>query len=313
MIEHLDVIALGGNAILPPGGAGTVSEQLAITRAAMEQTVALLEKGRRIVITHGNGPVVGNIVIRNEAAADTIPPMPLDVCGADSQGGIGYMVGQVLRNVLAHRGLETEVVAIVTQVIVSDDDPAFANPVKPIGPFYKKDEARRLAAERGWAIAEDSHRGYRRVVSSPYPIEIVEMSVIQRLVEAGTIVIAAGGGGVPVVRVAGRLEGREAVIDKDATSALLGRLLGAERLVILTDVESVYRNFGTPQASPIRRASVDDIRTQIDEGRFPAGSMGSKLKAAVAFLDGGGEMAIVCRPEHLSDALRGVCGTTIVR
>jgi carbamate kinase len=313
VIEHLDVIALGGNALLPSGKTGTIREQLAVTRKAMEQTAALLAAGRRIVITHGNGPVVGNIVIRNEAAARSIPPMPLDVCGADSQGGIGYMVEQSLRNALRDRGDATEVAAIVTQVVVSEHDPAFQKPVKPIGPFYTKADAARLSRERGWTIVEDSRRGYRRVVPSPYPVEIVEANVIRHLVEAGTIVIAAGGGGVPVVRVGGRLEGREAVIDKDPTSALLGNVLGAERLIILTDTEAVFRDFGTPQAAPIRRASLAEVRTQIEEGRFPEGSMGPKLGAVVTFLEGGGEVAVVCRPEHLVDALRGSHGTTIYR
>ena len=204
VIKNLDVVALGGNAILPSDCAGTIQEQLSVTRSAMEHIVGLLDRGRQVVITHGNGPIVGNIVIRNEAAKDIIPPMPLDVCGADSQGGIGYMIQQTLRNELDKHGFDRDVVCVITQVVVSDDDPAFDNPVKPIGPFYEKEDVGRLETERGWQVVQDGNRGYRRIVPSPYPLHIVEANVIRRLVAEGTVVIAAGGGGVPVVRSAGR-------------------------------------------------------------------------------------------------------------
>jgi carbamate kinase len=308
----LDVVALGGNAILPSGKTGTIEEQLSITRRAMDELVVLLDKGRRVVITHGNGPIVGNIVIRNEAAKDTIPPMPLDICGADSQGGIGYMIQQALGNALAAHGAQADVVSLVTQVVVDADDPAFGRPVKPIGPFYRQDEAEALAAQRGWTIVKDSNRGYRRVVPSPKPLRIVEIDVIRRLLSAGTIVIAGGGGGVPVVERGGRLEGREAVVDKDLTAALLGGALQAERLIILTDVDAVYRDFGTPDQAPIRHASVSEVKTWIASGAFPPGSMGSKLEAVVNFLGRGGGSAVICRPENLADALEASRGTTIV-
>ncbi|MDH3216758.1 MAG: carbamate kinase [Candidatus Krumholzibacteria bacterium] len=311
MITDLDVVALGGNAIIPAGKTGTMQEQLAITQSAMNEITALLEHNRQVIITHGNGPIVGNIVVRNEAAKDTIPPMPLDVCGADSQGGIGYMIQQSLRNALHRRGLRREVVSIITQVRVDVHDPAFDNPVKPIGPYYTRDQADRLQRERGWITVGDSNRGYRRVVASPRPVEIIESEVIRRLVASGTIVIAAGGGGIPVVCLQGQCQGREAVIDKDATSALLAVDLGADRLIILTDVRAVYRDYGTPQATAITKISLGDVRTLIDEGFFPPGSMGSKLAAAVDFLEGGGKSVIICRSDEMMAAVNGESGTTV--
>ena len=311
MIKNLDVVALGGNAILPSTTPGTIGDQVSITLSAMEQVVTILERERQVLITHGNGPIVGNIVIRNEAASETIPPMPLDVCGADSQGGIGYMVQQVLHNVVASRGLERDIVSVITQVVVDNADPAFQNPVKPIGPFYTKREAGLLQKSRRWQLAEDSRGGYRRVVASPAPLEIVELDVIRQLVAQGTVVIAAGGGGIPVIRSGSRLEGCEAVIDKDLTSALLANELSAERLIILTDIDAVYQGFGTANARPIQRATVSDLSGLIAEGEFPKGSMGAKIDAVLAFLSRGGRSAIICRPIDITDALDGHAGTTI--
>jgi carbamate kinase len=311
--QELDVVALGGNAILPIGKAGTIKEQVAITAAATEQIVDLLESGRRVVLTHGNGPIVGNIVIRNEAVKDEIPPMPLDVCGADSQGGIGYMIQQTLKNTLLKRGLDRQVVSLVTQVCVDDNDPAFANPTKPIGPYYNEAEAKHVEQDRGWVVARDSNRGFRRVVPSPYPTEIVERDVIVQLVQADVIVVTVGGGGIPVVRVDGKYEGREAVIDKDLASALLARELGAQRLIILTDVDAVYTNFGTPEAAALSQITVGDLSALANEGHFPDGSMGAKLRAAADFIESGGASAIVCRPQDLSEAVAGRRGTTITR
>jgi len=279
----------------------------------MEQIVTLLERERNVVVTHGNGPIVGNIVIRNEAAKATIPPMPLDVCGADSQGGIGYMIQQALGNALRHRGLDREVVSVVTQVVVSDTDPGFDKPVKPIGPFYSAEEGKQFEKERGWKIIKDGDRGYRRLVPSPQPLEIIEANAIKMLVEVGVIVIAAGGGGIPVVRTGDRLRGREAVVDKDLTSALLGIGLGAERFLILTDIDAVYRDFGTPEASPIDKMSLVEIKTLVANGHFPEGSMGSKLRSVIKFLEGGGQTAVICRPENMIDASGGAGGTTFSR
>ncbi|MFQ5511027.1 MAG: carbamate kinase [Candidatus Krumholzibacteriia bacterium] len=312
-MKELDVVALGGNAIVPVGKTGTIGEQQDITYAAMEQIVDLLAGGRRVVLTHGNGPTVGNIVIRNEAVKDTIPTMPLDVCGADSQGGIGYMVQQTLRNALLKKRVAREVVTLVTQVRVDESDPALTDPRKPIGPYYTENEAAALAEERDWKVAEDSGRGYRRVVASPRPIEIVEREVIRTVVDSGAVVIAAGGGGIPVVFRDGRYRGIEAVIDKDLASVLLARDLEAERLLILTGIDAVYKDFGSATAEPLRHASLRRIRGLLDAGQFPAGSMGTKIEAAIEFLESGGKTVVICRPEDTLAATHGDKGTTIHR
>jgi carbamate kinase len=311
LAQKLDVVALGGNAILPIGKTGTIREQVAITTSAMEQIADLLDSGRNVVLTHGNGPIVGNIVIRNEAVKDQIPPMPLDVCGADSQGGIGYMIQQTMKNTLRARGVDRDVVSLVTQVLVDENDPAFDKPVKPIGPYYSQADAKRIEKERGWVIVKDSNRGFRRVVPSPKPVRIVERDVIVRLVDAGTIVVTVGGGGIPVVSIHDRYEGREAVIDKDLASALLARELRAERLIILTSVDAVYTNYGTPQAEPLNRVSLADLRKLAGEGHFAPGSMGAKLDAVAEFLENGGATAVICLPQDLTEAAAGRRGTTI--
>jgi len=308
---NLDVIALGGNAILPAGKAGTITEQVAITETAMTEIAGLVSAGRHVVLTHGNGPIVGNIVVRNEAMKATIPPMPLDVCGADSQGGIGYMIQQTLRNVLREEGRDNEVVSVITQVRVDGGDPAFNNPVKPIGPFYSKQEASRLTKERGWKIVADARRGYRRVVPSPYPIEIVEIEVVKHLVRHGTVVITVGGGGIPVVLKDGRYQGVEAVIDKDLASSLLARKLGAERLIIITSIDAVYVDFGKPSARALSGVTLDEVKDLFRQGQFLPGSMGSKIQAAIEFLESGGRSVVITQPGDLLDAVAGRKGTTI--
>jgi carbamate kinase len=310
-MKNLDVIALGGNAILPVGSGGTITEQFSITRHTMEQIADLIDNGRNVIMTHGNGPIVGNIVIRNEAAKHIIPPMPLDICGADSQGGIGYMIQQTLKNVLEEKQMQREVVSLITQVLVSPNDTAFKIPVKRIGPFYSKDEAATLKNEKGWSIIEDSRGGYRRVVPSPRPLEIIERPVIEKLVASGTIVITVGGGGVPVIREKGKLAGIEAVVDKDLASSVLARDLHAERLIILTDIDAVYRGFGGPDAEPLSDVSLDEIETMLQAGEFPAGSMGSKIQAAVDFLRSGGNTVLICKSDDLKKALAGKAGTRI--
>jgi carbamate kinase len=311
-MDHLDVIALGGNAILPVGSGGTISEQFAVTKQTMEQIADLIEMGRNVVLTHGNGPIVGNIVVRNEAARDIIPPMPLDICGADSQGGIGYMIQQTLRNILEARHIRREVVSVITQVLVSQNDPAFNKPVKPIGPYYSKENANRLEKEKDWTIIQNGKRGYRRVVPSPRPLEIIERNVIEQLVSSGTIVITVGGGGIPVVRKRGVLTGTEAVVDKDLASSVLARDLHAERLIILTDVDAVYKSFGTPEATALREVSVDEIAALLQAGEFPPGSMGSKIEAAVEFLRSIGKSVLICQSGDLTAALEGKKGTLII-
>lgn len=312
-MKDLDVIALGGNAILPAGKSGTIYEQFAITRVTMAQIARLVGQGRNVVLTHGNGPIVGNIVLRNEAMRDTIPPMPLGICVADSQGGIGYMIQQVLRNALLKEGIERDVVTLVTQVRISPDDPALEDPTKPIGPFYTDEEAARLGEENKWQMVEDSSRGYRRVVPSPRPLEIVEESVVRKLVEAGTIVITVGGGGIPVVSEKGKLDGVEAVVDKDFATAVLAKVLEADRMVVVTDVDAVYRDFGTDRAQPIRQMTVDDAAILLQSGELPVGSMGSKMEAVVDFVRATGNEAIITGTGQILEAIAGRAGTRITK
>jgi carbamate kinase len=306
------VIALGGNAILPSKGRGTIQEQMAVARGAMSEVAELIASGHRIVITHGNGPIIGNVVLRNDAAKDRIPPMPIDVCGADTQGGIGYMLQQLLGNELLARGMNKSVVSLVTQCIVREDDAAFGEPTKPIGPFYSGEEAAYLARTKGWAMVEDSGRGHRRVVSSPRPLEIVEWEAIRSLILAGVVVIAAGGGGVPVVRGEhGVLRGVEAVIDKDRAAAVLARQLGARRLVILTAVDRVALDFGKPSERFLSELTTTEARRHLRERQFPPGSMGPKIEAVLDFLESGGEDALITSPQQLTAAFAGESGTRI--
>jgi carbamate kinase len=310
--KGIDVIALGGNAIIPVGGKGTIDEQRNLTNDTMGQVARLIASGRKVVLTHGNGPIVGNIVERNEAVKDRIPPMPLDVCGADSQGGIGYMIQQSLRNELQAIGIPKEIVSIVSQVIVDSGDEAFRNPTKPIGPFYGREDADRLAGEKGWTMKNDADRGYRRVVPSPMPLEIVEAGLISVLLAADAVVIAVGGGGVPVVRDGDRLSGVEAVIDKDRAAAVLARNTGAERLIILTSVEEVYVRFGEPDQEALGEVRLGEIRRLHESGEFPAGSMGPKIEAAIDFMESGGNRVIISHARKLLDACEGKAGTRIV-
>jgi carbamate kinase len=306
------LIALGGNAILPARGAGTFEEQCAITRVTMQPIARMVQEGTDIVLSHGNGPIVGNILIRNEAAREQVPPMPLDVCGADSQGGIGYMMQNLLQNELRRAGLERPVVTLITQVVVDDRDPAFRRPTKPIGPFYTEERARQLAREKGWTIVEDAGRGYRRVVPSPEPLEIVEIEAIRRLLKAGAIVIAAGGGGIPVTRQWDRsLHGVEAVIDKDLASSLLARMLGFEVLVLVTGVEKVALDFQKPGQRDLDEVSVDELGRYLAEGHFPSGSMGPKIQAAIGFIRGGGSRVVITTPDRVREALAGKTGTHV--
>ncbi len=310
-MKNLDVIALGGNAILPVGQAGTISEQFEITRITMQQIAQMVADGRNVVLTHGNGPIVGNIVLRNEAVRDEIPPMPLGICVADSQGGIGYMIQQVLRNALLALGIERKVATIVTQVRISPSDPALKDPTKPIGPFYSAAEAETMRSENGWQMVEDSNRGYRRVVASPRPLTIVEEDIIQELVASGTIVVTVGGGGVPVIEEDNKLEGVEAVVDKDFATAALARVLGAERMIVVTDVDAVYENFGKDNARALRNLSLDNAITMLQSGQLPIGSMGSKIEAAANFVDATGHEALITRPEDILEAVAGNAGTLI--
>ena len=307
------LLALGGNAIIPAGGAGTIDEQISITEKSLRSLVVGLDESHEVLITHGNGPVVGNILIRNECAASEVPSMPLDVCGADSQGGMGYMIQQALRNELRRAGLQRHVVTVVTQVRVEADDPAFGAPTKPIGPFYTKERAEHLRAASGWQWTEDAGRGYRRVVPSPHPRELIEATTIGNLLDAGVLVIAGGGGGIPVVRDEdGILSGVEAVIDKDHASAMMARELHCELFVNVTGVDRVAIGFGTDAQRDLEVLQLDDAKRYLAAGEFPAGSMGPKIQAAIDFIEGGGGEVLITSPAVLGEALEGRSGTRIV-
>ena len=314
----LIVVALGGNAVSPPGQEGNIPQQYASTRRAVQPLANLLLAGRRLAITHGNGPQVGNVMRRVEIAAQHhVYPLPLDTVVADTQAGMGYMIGQCLMNELASRGRPRVCSTIITTVCVDGDDPAFANPTKPVGPVLTREQAGQHASRDGWKVVQDAAGGWRRVVPSPWPREIVEMATIARLVEMGETVIAAGGGGIPVVRDAqGRYSGVEAVIDKDRTSALLAVGIGADVLAFVTGVAYVHRGFGTPDASPIERLTVRQARAMLEAGQFSAGSMGPKIEAAVEFIERSGRadaQAVITSCEQVEAALGGVGGTRVVR
>ncbi|MBA7473474.1 Carbamate kinase 2 [subsurface metagenome] len=308
------VVALGGNAILRHRETGTAEEQFANVRRASRHIAEIASGGYAVVITHGNGPQVGDILLKNELAKDTLPPMPLDVCGAESQGMIGYLLQQSMQEALREAGLDCPVATVLTQTLVDGDDPAFGSPEKPIGPFYTAMQAKRLQEEKGWRMVQMPGQGYRRVVPSPRPVALVEGQAIVRLFLAGVVVIAAGGGGVPVVAgPQGTLRGVEAVVDKDYTAALLARLVGAGDLLILTDVERVALNYGRPGRQDIREMTIAEAREHLAAGQFPPGTMGPKIEAAVGFLDAGGDRVTIASLEQAADALAGRAGTRIHR
>lgn len=309
----LTVLAMGGNSLLDPKLPPTVDNQFAVTRRAIVPVVELMAQGHRFVITHGNGPQVGWMLLRSELARAEIHEVPLDSLVADSQGAIGYMLQRLLREELSVRGLEHPVATIVTEVEVDPLDPAFSRPEKPVGLFYDEATAQRHASERGWVVREDAGRGWRRVVPSPRPLRIVELDVVKLLVADGATVITCGGGGVPVMRDSeGHLRGLEAVIDKDHASALLATGLGAERLVITTGVEHVSRGFRTSSPVALVETTADEMAALLAAGEFPPGSMGPKIEAALGFLARGGREVIIAHPEALVDALDRRVGTRVV-
>jgi len=307
------LVSLGGNAILKHGQRGTVEEQEENVQNTAKHLASILRRGERLAITHGNGPQVGNILLQNEMAKEKLPPMPLDVCGAESQGMIGYMLQRALRSELESGGPKLAVVTIVSQTLVDAEDPAFSNPTKPVGPFYSANEAKQLRESKGWHVVSDSGRGYRRVVPSPTPLDILEKETIIRLFESGTVVISVGGGGVPVIREKnGTIRGVEAVLDKDRTAALLAKTLGVETLLILTDVEKVFVNYGKPDQRALDRVTVQECKKYLSEGQFPEGSMGPKIESAVSFLSGSpGRRVVIASLEMAEEALKGTAGTTI--
>lgn len=309
------VIALGGNAILPVGKRGTFAEQVEITRQTMDQVARLALAGHEVVMSHGNGPVVGNQVLRGDAGEQLhgIPAMPMFACGADSQGGLGFLIQQSLQNALGTVGVDRTVASVVTQVTVDPEDPAFENPTKPIGPFYDEAQARLVAQENGWTVVEDAGRGWRRVVPSPRPIAVVEWPAIKALLDAGVLVVAVGGGGIPVVREAGgELRGVDAVIDKDRASDLLGRLVEADTLMIVTQIERVYLRFGRPDAEALAVLPASRASELLEAGEFPPGSMGPKIESALGFLAGAGREVIITDPPNILAAVAGEAGTRIV-
>ena len=296
-MKKLAVVAFGGNALLRSGQKGTIDEQEQNVYDTCLSLLELIKSGYNIVIAHGNGPQVGNILLQNQAGAQVfgLPEMPLDICGAYSQGFIGYMIEQQLRNVLEERGLEHDVITIVTEVLVDKDDPAFKNPTKPIGPYYTKEQADKIAAETSSVFAEDPKgRGFRKVVASPKPLTIGNRKSIEMLAKSGQIVIAVGGGGIPVFYVSpNKLQGIDAVIDKDLASALLANQIGADEFYILTDIPKVCINFGKPDEKQLDIITVPEAYKYLDQGHFAEGSMAPKVRAAISFVENGGKETII--------------------
>lgn len=308
----ITVIAIGGNSLIREKGRGSFTDQMATLRSSCAPIAELVQKDERVLITHGNGPQVGFVLLRSHLARMRLPEIPLDVANAQTQAEIGYMIQQVLGNEFRRMGISKRVVTVVTQVVVDSNDPSFSSPSKPVGPFYTRQEAVRLQRELGWVVNEDAGRGFRRFVPSPEPKTIVEIDEIRRLVEAGAVVIAGGGGGIPVVEENGRLRGVAAVIDKDLASALLGNLVGADRLVISTAVECVYLNYRRADARQLRRVTAGEMESYLAAGHFPEGSMGPKVRAALQFLKRGGKEVFITDPEHILESLAEKAGTAVV-
>jgi carbamate kinase len=305
------VLAIGGNSLIRSKDRSSFAEQLATTAETCRHIADLAEAGNEVVVTHGNGPQVGFILIRSHLSRNRLPEVPFDACNAQTQAEIGYMIQQSLDNEFRRRSISRPVVTIVTQVVVSAADPAFRQPSKPVGPFYTKAEAAKLEKELGWTVREDAGRGFRRLVPSPRPVEVVEKPEVECLLRSGAVVIACGGGGIPVVRNNGTLKGVAAVIDKDLASSLLAGEIGAERLVVSTAVEQVYLNFGQANQLPLGRVKAGEMREHLAARQFPSGSMGPKVEAALDFLSRGGKEVIITDPEHLTEALQGRTGTHI--
>ncbi len=306
------VIALGGNAFLQKGQKGTVEEQWNNVVRSMKQIADIIERGYRVVLTHGNGPQVGNILVWMDSAKDRIPPLTMDIAGAMTQGWLGYMIQQALRNELRRRGINKVVVSVVNQVLVDKNDPAFQNPTKYVGPYYTEEEAKKIAAEKGWIMKPDPRGGWRRVVPSPDPKDNLEIEAIRTLVNAGFIVVASGGGGIPVIYENGDIKGVEAVIDKDLAGEVLATKLGADYFIILTDVEGAMINFGKPDQKLLRRITVSEAERYYKEGHFKPGSMGPKVLACIRFIRHGGKKAAIGHLYKALDTLEEKTGTIIV-
>jgi len=307
------VLALGGNAIIQPGQKGSITEQFKNTRECLGGIVELTNQGYQIALTHGNGPQVGNFLIQQNSGREKgIAPLPLGVLNAATEGTMGYMIEQSLQNCLHKNKIKKDVITIITQVIIDQNDPSVTNPTKPVGPFYTEDQAQICQKEFGWTMVEDAGRGYRQVVPSPIPLDIVPFQTIKSLVEQGNIVIACGGGGIPVyIDEQGQYEGVDAVIDKDFASALLANRIEAEILVILTGVDRVCINYGKADQKELVQMSCAEAQKYFDEGQFPKGSMGPKIQAAIKFLSNGGKKVMITSIEKIVDAFAGKTGTVL--
>jgi carbamate kinase len=306
------VVAIGGNSLIRAGEKGTIAEQMVNVRRTADALVSLIQDGYSLVVTHGNGPQVGAALLRSERAADEAYRLPLDVCVAATQGEIGYLLQQALTDRLSKAGLRRPVVSLLTQVVVAKDDPAMSRPTKPIGPFYTQRDAESRRDRFGWAVVDDAARGWRRVVPSPQPLEIIEEAAIRSLVATGALVIACGGGGIPVVREDGYFRGVDAVIDKDSASVLLALQIRADLLIISTDAEFVYLNYRKADQRPLERVDAAELRRHYEAGQFPPGSMGPKVAAALRFVESGGQRALITTYERLGEAMHGRSGTHVV-
>jgi carbamate kinase len=315
MNEHkAAVVAFGGNALMGEDGNSSYAEQMVKTDIMCNKLLSLFDMGYRILITHGNGPQVGNFLMQQESSAENVPPMPLDVCNAMTQGQIGYMIEQRLRNIFTANNINKPIIVFITQVVVSKDDPAFNNPTKFIGPFFDKENSEKLIRDKGWLMREDSGRGYRRIVASPKPVDIIEKEEIADMADKDYVVIACGGGGIPIIRDDdGCFKGVPAVIDKDFAAEMIGNYIGAELLLLITPVEKVAINFGTPEQKSLSTITLEEAEQYYNEGHFPPGSMGPKIQAAIQFLRSGGKKAIITSLDYIESAIKGQAGTQIVR
>lgn len=312
MKRKIALIAFGGNAILPKTQRGLQSEQIKNAQKAAQLMVYIVKRGYDLIVVHGNGPQVGNLLIQMEESITKVPPFSLEVCDAMTEGSMGFMLEKAIVNELRKNSVDKDVATLITQVVVDREDPAFKNPTKPIGPFYTKYRAQMLRREKNWAIIEDSGRGYRKVVPSPKPIDVIPKRIIQDLVHSGKIVIALGGGGIPVIiNGRGLFEGVEAVIDKDYAASLVAREVKADLFIILTDVNRVCLNYGTPDEEPIGVMTVKQAEEHISQGQFPPGSMGPKIKAAIEYIQDGGKEVLITSANHLKASLINRSGTKI--
>jgi len=311
--QRLALIAFGGNALLPENERGIQEEQMKNAEKAAQLMVHIVRKGYELIIVHGNGPQVGNLLIQMEEAVTKVPPYSLDLCDAMTEGSMGFMLERSITNELRRQSIDKEVITLVTQVLVDRNDPAFEKPTKPVGPFYTRYRAQQLAREKKWTVVEDAGRGYRKVVPSPKPIDVVPKWIIRDLVQAGRIVVAAGGGGIPVIlNNRGLFEGVEAVIDKDYAASLIAREVKVDLFIILTGIEKVYIHFGKPDQQEMPILTIDEAQRYLEEGQFPPGSMGPKIQAAIDYIKAGGKEVLITKASHLKAALLRRSGTRII-